>query len=229
MHAALSRSHLASAGRLGSGPALGPQKPRRPRPASRFHDRRSRHGRRLRRLLCRRPDPACRRARPLRRSPARIHRPAQERPAPDRPWTAWTAASRHSHLRLHEEPPAGLKPDLVLLCVKSGCHGRGSDGPGPDAASRARTVISLQNGIANAATGTRRRAAAALACGHGALQHRRDRPPATTTVAPAARWPPKARPTDLALAAWQTALARVGMKAGPACRPGTRCNGASCC
>lgn len=52
-------------------------------------------------------------------------------------------------LRLHEEPPAGLKPDLVLLCVKSGATAEAATALGltlPEGTA----VVSLQNGIANA-------------------------------------------------------------------------------
>ena len=113
-------------------------------------------------------------------------------------------------LRLHEQPPAALKPDLVLLCVKSGATVEAATALGltlPEGTP----VVSLQNGIANA---SQARAAvpqlhwhagmvpfnvAELAPGH---YHR------GTGGALAA----ESGAGDNALAAWQTALARIGMK-----------------
>ncbi len=113
-------------------------------------------------------------------------------------------------LRLHDAPPAGLKPDLVLLCVKSGATLEAATALGltlPEGTP----VVSLQNGIANADLA---RAAvpqlrwhagmvpfniAELAPGH---YHR------GTGGALAAQ----GSSADAALAAWQTALARVGMR-----------------
>lgn len=113
-------------------------------------------------------------------------------------------------LRLHDAPPAGLKPDLVLLCVKSGATVEAATALGltlPEGT----LVVSLQNGIANADLA---RAAvpqlrwhagmvpfniAELAPGH---YHR------GTGGALAAQ----GSSADAALAAWQTALARVGMR-----------------
>lgn len=113
-------------------------------------------------------------------------------------------------LRLHDAPPAGLKPDLVLLCVKSGATVEAATALGltlPEGTP----VVSLQNGIANADLA---RAAvpqlrwhagmvpfniAELAPGH---YHR------GTGGALAAQ----GSAADAALAAWQTALARVGMR-----------------
>ncbi len=113
-------------------------------------------------------------------------------------------------LRLHDAPPAGLKPDLVLLCVKSGATVEAATALGltlPEGTP----VVSLQNGIANADLA---RAAvpqlrwhagmvpfniAELAPGH---YHR------GTGGALAAQ----GSSADAALAAWQTALARVGMR-----------------
>ena len=112
-------------------------------------------------------------------------------------------------LRLHEHPPAGLKPDLVLLCVKSGATAEAATALGLTLPTGT-PVVSLQNGIGNAPLA---RAAvpqlhwhagmvpfnvAELAPGH---YHR------GTGGALAA----EGSTTDVALAAWQTALARVGM------------------
>ena len=112
-------------------------------------------------------------------------------------------------LRLHDAPPAGLKPDLVLLCVKSGATAEAATALGLTL-PQGTPVISLQNGIGNA---TLARAAvpqlqwhagmvpfniAELAPGH---YHR-----GTGGVLAA-----EAAAGDAALAAWRTALARVGM------------------
>lgn len=112
-------------------------------------------------------------------------------------------------LRLHAEPPAGLKPDLVLLCVKSGATAEAATALGLTL-PQGTPVVSLQNGIANAhlarATvpqlhwhaGMVPFNIAELAPGH---YHR------GTGGALAA----EASAEDTALAAWQTALARMGM------------------
>ena len=52
-------------------------------------------------------------------------------------------------LRLHEQPPAGLKPDLVLLCVKSGATAGAATALGLTL-PQGTPVVSLQNGVANA-------------------------------------------------------------------------------
>ena len=112
-------------------------------------------------------------------------------------------------LRLHEEPPAGLKPDLVLLCVKSGATAEAATALGLTLPERT-PAVSLQNGIANTpqaralAPQLRWHAGmvpfniAELAPGH---YHR------GTGGALAA----EAGAADVALAAWQAALAGVGM------------------
>lgn len=112
-------------------------------------------------------------------------------------------------LRLHDEVPAGLKPDLVLLCVKSGATAEAATALGLTLPERT-PVVSLQNGIGNAvlahATTPQLRwhagmvpfNIAELAPGH---YHR------GTGGALAA----EGTAHDTALAAWQTALARVGM------------------
>jgi 2-dehydropantoate 2-reductase len=95
-------------------------------------------------------------------------------------------------LRLHEQPPASLKPDLVLLCVKSGATAEAATALGLTLPAGT-PVVSLQNGIANAEL------ARATAPGH---YHR------GTGGALAA----EGSANDTALAAWQTALDRVGMR-----------------
>jgi len=52
-------------------------------------------------------------------------------------------------LRLHEEPPAGQKPDLVLLCVKSGATAEAATALALTLPEHT-AVVSLQNGIGNA-------------------------------------------------------------------------------
>jgi 2-dehydropantoate 2-reductase len=112
-------------------------------------------------------------------------------------------------LRLHDEPPAGLKPDLVLLCVKSGATAEAATALGLTLPAGT-PVVSLQNGIANAEiaragvpqlrwhAGMVPFNIAELAPGH---YHR------GTGGALAA----EAVAGDTALAAWKTALGRVGM------------------
>lgn len=112
-------------------------------------------------------------------------------------------------LRLHEEPPAGIKPDLVLLCVKSGATAQAATALGLTL-PLGTPVVSLQNGIGNAQAardvapqlhwhaGMVPFNIAEIAPGH---YHR------GTGGALAA----DGSPDDFALPAWQTALARVGM------------------
>lgn len=113
-------------------------------------------------------------------------------------------------LRLHDEPPAGLRPDLVLLCVKSGATAAAATALGLTLPAGT-PVVSLQNGVANAelarATAPQLRwhagmvpfNIAELAPGHyhrgtgGALAAQGDT-------------------ADVALLAWQTALARLGLR-----------------
>lgn len=113
-------------------------------------------------------------------------------------------------LRLHDAPPAGLKPDLVLLCVKSGATVEAATALGltlPEGTP----VVSLQNGIANADLA---RAAVPQLRWHAGMvpfniaelgpgHYHRGTGGALAAQGSAA---------DAALAAWQTALARVGMR-----------------
>lgn len=113
-------------------------------------------------------------------------------------------------LRLHDAPPAGLKPDLVLLCVKSGATVEAATALGltlPEGTP----VVSLQNGIANAELA---RAAVPQLRWHAGMvpfniaelgpgHYHRGTGGALAAQGSAA---------DAALAAWQTALARVGMR-----------------
>lgn len=112
-------------------------------------------------------------------------------------------------LRLHDQPPHGLKPDLVLLCVKSGATAEAATMLGLTLPPGA-PVVSLQNGIGNAvlaqATAPQLRwlpgmvpfNIAELAPGH---YHR------GTGGALAVQ----GGQADVAVTAWQTALARVSM------------------
>ncbi len=113
-------------------------------------------------------------------------------------------------LRLHEEPPAGLKPDLVLLCVKTGATAEAATTLGLTL-PLGTPVVSLQNGIVNADTA---RAAAPQLHWHAGMV-----PYNIAEVAPGhfhrgtgGALAAEGSPGDLALAAWQTALARVGMR-----------------
>ncbi len=115
-------------------------------------------------------------------------------------------------LRLHEDVPAGLKPDLVLLCVKSGATAEAATALSltlPEGTP----VLSLQNGIGNASLA---RATAPLLRWHAGMvpfniaelspghYHR------GTGGALAAQTLPQAT-TITALHAWQAALRRVNM------------------
>jgi 2-dehydropantoate 2-reductase len=113
-------------------------------------------------------------------------------------------------LRLHEEPPNGLKPDLVLLCVKSGATAEAATALGLTL-PLGTPVVSLQNGIANAATA---RAAVPQLHWHAGMV-----PFNIAEIGPGhyhrgtgAALAAEGSAEDLALAAWQTALARVGMR-----------------
>jgi 2-dehydropantoate 2-reductase len=113
-------------------------------------------------------------------------------------------------LRLHEEPPAGLKPDLVLLCVKSGATAEAATALGLTL-PLGTPVVSLQNGIGNADAA---RAVAPQLHWHAGMV-----PYNIAEVAPGhyhrgtgGALAAQADAQDLALAAWQTALARVGMR-----------------
>jgi len=112
-------------------------------------------------------------------------------------------------LRLHEQPPAGLKPDLVLLCVKSGATAEAATALGltlPEGTP----VVSLQNGIANA--GLARASVPQLRWHAGMV------PFNIAEIAPghyhrgtAGTLAAEGNERDVALAAWKTALGRVGM------------------
>lgn len=113
-------------------------------------------------------------------------------------------------LRLHEEVPAGLKPDLVLLCVKSGATAEAATALGLTL-PLGTPVVSLQNGIGNAATAA---AVAPQLHWHAGMV-----PYNIAEIAPGhyhrgtgGALAAQGSPEDLALAAWQTALARVGMR-----------------
>ncbi|MDR7271384.1 2-dehydropantoate 2-reductase [Pelomonas saccharophila] len=112
-------------------------------------------------------------------------------------------------LRLHEEPPAGLKPDLVLLCVKSGATVEAATALGLTL-PLGTPVISLQNGIGNADAA--RQAAPQLHWHAGMVPYNiAEIAPGRYHRGTAGSLAAEGSPGDLALAAWQTALARVGM------------------
>jgi 2-dehydropantoate 2-reductase len=112
-------------------------------------------------------------------------------------------------LRLHEEPPAGIKPDLVLLCVKSGATVEAATALGLTL-PLGTPVVSLQNGLGNAPAA--REAAPQLRWHAGMVPYN------IAEIAPGhyhrgtgGALAVEGTPEDLALAAWQTALARLGM------------------
>ena len=113
-------------------------------------------------------------------------------------------------LRLHEEPPVGIKPDLVLLCVKSGATAEAATTLGLTL-PLGTPVVSLQNGVGNAATA--RQAAPQLHWHAGMV------PFNIAEIAPGhyhrgtgGALAAEGNPDDLALPAWQAALARSGMR-----------------
>ena len=113
-------------------------------------------------------------------------------------------------LRLHEEVPVGLKPDLTLLCVKSGATAEAATTLGLTL-PLGTPVLSLQNGIGNAVTAA---AVAPQLHWHAGMV-----PYNIAEIAPGhyhrgtgGALAAQGNPEDLALAAWQTALARVGMR-----------------
>lgn len=113
-------------------------------------------------------------------------------------------------LRLHEEPPAGLRPDLVLLCVKSGATVEAATALGLTL-PLGTPVVSLQNGIGNAAAA--REAAPQLHWHAGMVPYNiAELAPGHYHRGTAGALAAEGTPEDLALAAWQTALARVGMR-----------------
>lgn len=113
-------------------------------------------------------------------------------------------------LRLHEAPPPGLKPDLVLLCVKSGATVEAATTLGLTL-PLGTPVVSLQNGIGNAAAA---RAVAPQLRWHAGMvpyniaelspgHYHRGTGGALAVEGPA---------DDAALTAWQSALARLKMR-----------------
>ncbi|WP_457323524.1 2-dehydropantoate 2-reductase [Roseateles sp. P5_E11] len=112
-------------------------------------------------------------------------------------------------LRLHEEPPAGLKPDLVLLCVKSGATAEAATALGLTL-PLGTPVVSLQNGIANADAA---RAAAPQLHWHAGMvpYNIAEIGPGRYHRGTGGSLAAEGSAEDLALAAWQTALARMGM------------------
>lgn len=112
-------------------------------------------------------------------------------------------------LRLHEQPPAGLKPDLVLLCVKSGATAEAATALGltlPEGTP----VVSLQNGIAN--TGLARSTVPQLRWHAGMVPFNiAELSPGHYHRGTAGDLAAEGNERDIALAAWKTALGRVGM------------------
>ncbi len=113
-------------------------------------------------------------------------------------------------LRLHEEPPAGLKPDLVLLCVKSGATVEAATALGLTL-PLGTPVVSLQNGIANADAA--RQAVPQLHWHAGMVPYNiAEIGPGHYHRGTGGALAAEGGPADVALGAWQTALARVGMR-----------------
>jgi 2-dehydropantoate 2-reductase len=115
-----------------------------------------------------------------------------------------------TELRLHELPPPGLKPDLALLCVKAGATVEAATGLGltlPEGTP----VVSLQNGIGNADLA---RAAVPQLHWHAGMvpYNVAELGPGHYHRGTGGALAAQADATDTALAAWQTALARVGMQ-----------------
>lgn len=112
-------------------------------------------------------------------------------------------------LRLHDEPPAGLKPDLALLCVKSGATAEAATPLGLTL-PQGTPVVSLQNGIGN--TDLARATAPQLHWHAGMVAFNiAELAPGHYHRGSGGALAAEASPDDTALAAWQTALARVGM------------------
>ena len=113
-------------------------------------------------------------------------------------------------LRLHEEPPAGLKPDLVLLCVKSGATAEAATTLGLTL-PLGTPVVSLQNGIANV---RQARAAAPQLRWHAGMVpfNIAELGPGHYHRGTGGALAAEAGTDDTALAAWQTALAGIGMR-----------------
>lgn len=113
-------------------------------------------------------------------------------------------------LRLHETPPPGMKPDLVLLCVKSGATVEAATALGLSL-PLGTPVVSLQNGIGNATAA--HEVAPQLRWHAGMVPYN------VAEIAPGhyhrgtgGALAVEGGPDDTALTAWQTALARVSMR-----------------
>ncbi|MBV8037868.1 2-dehydropantoate 2-reductase [Roseateles sp.] len=112
-------------------------------------------------------------------------------------------------LRLHEEPPTSLRPDLVLLCVKSGATVEAAATLGLTL-PLGTPVVSLQNGISNASAA--REAAPQLHWHAGMVPFNvAEISPGHYHRGTGGALAAEGSAEDLALAAWQAALARSGM------------------
>ena len=114
-----------------------------------------------------------------------------------------------TELRLHEQPPPGLRPDLVLLCVKAGDTVEAAATLGltlPEGTP----VLSLQNGIGQADAA---RAAAPQLRWHAGMVpfNLAELSPGHYHRGTAGALAAQGGAADTALVAWQTALARLGM------------------
>ena len=113
-------------------------------------------------------------------------------------------------LRLHETPPPGLKPDLVLLCVKSGATVEAATALGLTL-PLGTPVVSLQNGIGNA--GAAQAVAPQLRWHAGMVPYNiAELSPGHYHRGTAGALAVQGEADDTALLAWQTALSRLQMR-----------------
>jgi 2-dehydropantoate 2-reductase len=114
-----------------------------------------------------------------------------------------------AQLHLHDSPPAGFKPELALLCVKSGATAEAAALLGT-ALPAGTPVLSMQNGLGNADTG--RTVAPTLDWRAGMVPFNiAELAPGHYHRGTEGALAVQATPRDTAIAALQTALARSGL------------------
>lgn len=114
-----------------------------------------------------------------------------------------------AQLSLHEATPAGLRPNFALLCVKSGATAQAATELAA-ALPPGTPVVSLQNGLCNAGLG--RQAAPALDWRAGMVPYNiAELAPGHYHRGTGGALAVQGGPADGFLAAWQAALAGVGM------------------
>jgi len=112
-------------------------------------------------------------------------------------------------LQLHEAPPAGLRPDLALLCVKSGATSEAATALGL-ALPAGTLLVSMQNGLGNATAA--QAAAPGLDCRPGMVPYNvAELAPGHYHRGTGGALAVQGTPSDAALAALQTAFGRVAM------------------